>query len=357
MKHINANISNQVLFIGPNYKKPKGGIAQVLSVYSKYFDNFNFISTLNGDSKILKILTIMKAYVIFIFYMLFKNIKIVHVHGTANNSIKRKSIFINTAKTFGKKVIYHVHSATLPDCDKTQHDFINKTFKKCDLVISLTPYWNDYISNTYKCKKVVSVENIIDFPSICSSQSGKDDSVITFLYLGLISKHKGIYDLVDVVVENFQQYNGKVKILIAGNGETDKLTSLITEYGISEVMEYIGWVAGDKKSELLHQCDVYLQPTYAEGQPISILEALSYGKPILTTPVGGIPDIVKQNLNGILFIPGNKRQLSDAIYSFINMSQEKRAEMGQQSLSLVASHMPDKVIEKLETIYNELLNK
>ena len=100
---------------------------------------------------------------------------------------------------------------------------------------------------------------------------------------------------------------------------------------------------------------MYLQPTYAEGQPISILEALSYGKPILTTPVGGIPDIVKNRYNGILFTPGNKRELAEAINDFLEMSPDKVQLMGQNSLSLVESHMPSAVVEKLEKIYTNLL--
>ena len=355
MKMMSKNISDHILLVGPDFKEPKGGIAQVLNVYSKYFQTFHFISTLNGNSKISKIWQVICAYFKFLYYMLFKHIEIIHIHGTANNSIKRKSLFINTAKVFRKKVIYHVHSATLPECDKTQHDFINKTFKKCDLIIALTPYWENYIRNTYDCKKVVSLENIIDYPPNVKEDSEKDATVFTFLYLGLISQHKGIYDLIDVVVNNYHLLKGKARFLIAGNGETDKLTTLIKSNNIGDVMSYIGWVSGREKAELLSQCDVYLQPTYAEGQPISILEALSYGKPILTTPVGGIPDIVKNRYNGILFTPGNKRELAEAINNFLDMSPDKVQLMGQNSLSMVEAHMPSAVVEKLENIYTNLL--
>ena len=156
-------------------------------------------------------------------------------------------------------------------------------------------------------------------------------------------------------MNNYHLLKGKARFLIAGNGETDKLTTLIKSNNIGDVMSYIGWVSGREKAELLSQCDVYLQPTYAEGQPISILEALSYGKPILTTPVGGIPDIVKNRYNGILFTPGNKRELAEAINNFLDMSPDKVQLMGQNSLSMVEAHMPSAVVEKLENIYTNLL--
>ena len=156
-------------------------------------------------------------------------------------------------------------------------------------------------------------------------------------------------------MNNYHLLKGKARFLIAGNGETDKLTTLIKSNNIGDVMSYIGWVSGREKAELLSQCDVYLQPTYAEGQPISILEALSYGKPILTTPVGGIPDIVKNRYNGILFTPGNKRELAEAINNFLDMSPDKVQLMGKNSLSMVEAHMPSAVVEKLENIYTNLL--
>lgn len=351
----NNDIFERVLLIGPDYKRPKGGIAQVLNVYSKYYRNFNFITTLKDGTAFSKVFTLLDALFAFVFIMLFnRSIKIVHIHGTANNSMKRKSLFVNLAKLFNKKVIYHVHSATLPECDKTQHDFIKKTLCKCDVVIALTPYWNDYIKRTYNCKRVITVENIVDYPKMTTNQIQEDKS-LTFLYLGLISNHKGIYDLIDVVREHHYEYQGKAKFVVAGNGETEKFQSLIKEYGISDVISYYGWASGDKKAELLNQCDVYIQPTYAEGQPISILEALSYKKPILTTPVGGIPDIVKDNYNGILFTPGDKVALATAITRFLEMPSNSIQQMGENSHSLVASHMPNEVISKLETIYTELL--
>lgn len=352
---LSNNISKRILFVGPDYMHPKGGIAQVLSVYSKYFPTFNFVSTLNGESKFSKCLTIISAYFKFLYFMLFRNIFIIHIHGTANNSIKRKSIFINTAKLFNKKVIYHVHSATLPECDKTQHDFINKTFKKCDLIISLTPYWEKFISNTYDCKRVISLENIIDYPLTVGTDSQKENDIVTFLYLGLISQHKGIFDLIDVVIHQHNIFKGKARILIAGNGETEKLKKLIGDNHISDVVNYVGWVSGIEKSKLLNASDVYLQPTYAEGQPISILEALSYGKPILSTPVGGIPDIVKDGYNGVLFMPGDNVALAHSIIKFLEMPHQSIQKMGENSLSLVASHMPNEVIKKLERIYSDLL--
>ena len=62
-------------------------------------------------------------------------------------------------------------------------------------------------------------------------------------------------------------------------------------------------VSGHKKEMLLNLCDAYILPSYTEGLPVSILEAMSYGKPILATPVGGIPEVVIDN--GILFQPGD----------------------------------------------------
>ncbi len=353
IKSVKYDIGRKVLSIGPNYKRPKGGIAQLLYVYSKYFDTFNFIATVNGGSKISKVCTLIKAYLIFLYYMLFKGIRIVHVHGASYNSMKRKRLFISTAKFFSKKVVYHVHGGALKEWDKTNHEFINCTFSKCDVVIALTNDWKDFITSTYHCKCVV-VENIVDNPQQ-KVITHKVDNHTTFLYLGLISPLKGIYDLIDVIVSNHSQFDGVAKFVIGGNGETEKLLSLIKCHHIEDVVEFVGWVSGKEKEELLNNCDVFVLPSYVEGQPISILEALSYGKPIVSTPVGGIPDIVKHGYNGLLFTPGNKTELAKCFNTVMRMSAAERKQWGNHSLEIIAPHLPSSVIAKINHIYNELL--
>ena len=81
-------------------------------------------------------------------------------------------------------------------------------------------------------------------------------------------------------------------------------------------VKFEGWVGGEKKIHLLNWADVYILPSFNEGLTISILEALSYNCPIISTPVGGIPEVVTED-NGILVEPGNTKQIAEAIHNYV----------------------------------------
>lgn len=87
--------------------------------------------------------------------------------------------------------------------------------------------------------------------------------------------------------------------------------------------------------------------------PVSILEAMSYGKPILATPVGGIPEIVKQHENGILFQPGDKEEIYKTLKTLVTDSK-LRGNMGRESKRKAESYLPQNVTSSLMEVYKNL---
>lgn len=100
-----------------------------------------------------------------------------------------------------------------------------------------------------------------------------------------IGHNKGIYDLIGVIALHKKEFHGRQKLRVGGNGEVDKVKILIKEKKISDIVSYEGWVSGGRKVELLDVSDAYILPSYKEGLPISILEAMSYGLPMISTKV------------------------------------------------------------------------
>ena len=100
--------------------------------------------------------------------------------------------------------------------------------------------------------------------------------------------------------------------------------------------------------------DVFVLPSYNEGLPISILEAMSYNLPIISTKVGGIPEILKNEYNGYLINPGDLIALENAISALIN-NPSKRKLQGKRSGEIVKSFLPEQVIRQLDYLYKELL--
>lgn len=350
---IEKKISDKILFLGPPYKNPKGGIASVLFLYSRLFESFNFIPTTNMGNFIENLSCFFLAIFKFLYYLLNQNIHIIHIQGASKISFWRVSIFICIAKWFNKKVIYHIHGGGFKSFSLQHKKSVSYIFSKCDVIVALSPNWKQFFEQEFHHKNVRIIPNLIDIP--IEDHSDRDNNVIQFLFLGKICEKKGIFDLIDIIDENKDTFEGKMKLIIGGNGETERLEKTIKDKKLNKIIQFIGWVNGEKKIEILNKSHVYILPSYIEALPISILEAMSYHLPIISTRVGAIPDIVHNNENGFLVNPGDKDALKNAISEMISATPEKRENMGQRSFILVQPYLSIHVSKNLEELYMSLL--
>jgi len=161
--------------------------------------------------------------------------------------------------------------------------------------------------------------------------------------------------LLAVLTAERSVFMDKVKLYVGGDGEVEKLKKIIAENNLEHIVEYVGWVSGERKVELLKECDVYILPSYNEGLPISILEAMSYGLVVASTNVGGIPEVIENGHNGYLFEAGDKPQIFETLQKIINDDSLRAAELRDRSFDIVENYYPEKVIPKLKTFYKSLL--
>lgn len=342
--------ADKVLTIGIDYRVVHGGVAAVENVYSTFYKPFNHVTTVVDNGKVVKLFIFFRAIFIFLVWMLFHNeIEIVHVHGSSGSSFWRKRLFINIAKLFNKKIVLHMHSGRFADFSKDHKKSVSNTLKKCDAVIALSEYWKDFFEKEFDYHKVTVVKNVIAKPIFCKQEHKQ----FTLLFLGLIGFNKGIYDLLDVIDTHQEEFRGDLILKVGGNGEVEKLQELIAKKGISDIVNYEGWVSGEKKADLLNGADVYVLPSYKEGLPISILEAMSYSLPVISTRVGGIPEIIINGKNGFLINPGDKEALYESIIKLKN-SEELRIKMGELSKPIVQEHLPQYVKNQLKELYDSL---
>lgn len=358
MEYLSSELSSKVLTVGPDYRNHRGGVGAVISVYSKYFEVFNFIASYRVGSVFYRIyvftLSIFKLFGILIAN---RGLKIVHIHGASNGSFYRKfMIFFISRYIFRKKIVYHIHGGGFREFYKRSNRFskplIRLVLNNSDCIITLSQSWYQYFSDNFKIKKLIVLPNIVDYPH--KFQKGGKSDYLTLLFFGLICDAKGIFDLLNVIENNKEDYRTKVKLLIGGNGDTQRLKDLIDQQNTGDIVEFLGWVDNEKKSAAFNDSDVFILPSYTEGLPISILEAMSYGKAIIATDVGGVSEVVRENENGILIEPGNLNQIE---YAINNLLQNRYLvkKFGTVSEILVQSYMPEEVMKKLGQIYNSLL--
>jgi glycosyltransferase involved in cell wall biosynthesis len=352
---ISKDISDKVLIISTSLKG-KGGIAMVVNEMSNYYETFNHVATTVQSKYFFKKLEcFLTAVSLLLYYIFFRKIKIVHIHGASYVSFFRKMLVIMLCRSFKIKIVYHIHGAEFKLFFKKYNKLgiIKKTIDKTDALIVLSDNWKQYFSAIVDKNRIFVLNNVVNKPVICKNYL-KTYSSINYLFLGRIGERKGIYDLLDVVRANKMHLEGKFLLYVGGDGEIDRLTECIVRHKLQNLIKFEGWVSGIKKKELLSICDIYILPSYNEGLPVSILEAMSYGMPIISTNVGGIPDVITENKNGLLINPGDKSELTKSIFYFMENTQEIKR-MGMRNMEMIKKFYAENVIPNLNDIYATLL--
>ena len=221
-----------------------------------------------------------------------------------------------------------------------------------DLLICLSNRWLEFYEKNFKVKKVSILNNVVlpleNFNEV--SYKGR----LELLFLGLICKDKGVFDLLEVIRANKDKFRNKLFLRIGGNGELERLIAYIRKYDLNDFVSFEGWVSGEKKDLLFRASNVYILPSYYEGLPLSILEAMSYGLPIIASDVGGIPDILNNYTNGLMVEPGNHQEIQKALFALLD-NPYLISIYSQKSLFGVVDFLPGSVLNQLLKIYSELL--
>jgi glycosyltransferase involved in cell wall biosynthesis len=349
-----------ILFIGPHYKNHRGGVGAVIEVYSKNITPFNFIPTMCYKNKFYELFFFAGA-VLRLFFILLTNrkIKIVHIHGSKEGSVIRKVVMCFIArKIFLKKIVYHVHAGAYMDCYTQGKSFYKAMVRflihNSEAVVILSGIWIDTFNDNFKIKRSLVIRNPVE-KRIESVIPRTNNRFTNFLFLGRIADHKGIFDLLQAIIEDQPNLRGKCKLYVGGNHDVEKLQQIIADNKIADLVEYVGWIQENDKDEHYRACDYFILPTYHEAMPMTILESFSYGKPVISTPVGSIPEILQHNHNGFLFTPGDIAALKKLINEVID-NPSLSAEFSTNALNKAAGFYPEAITNELKKLYEEILS-
>ena len=352
---IEAMPTPKVLFVGPD--NSKGGIGAVLNVYSRNLPNFQLLTTFSSEPNKNRII----YFIISLFKLLKKLIKdndinIVHIHTASNGSFLRKSIVLLIAKTLSRKVVLHIHGGSFKEylsSSAIRARYIVAILKMTDVVVCLSDEWLAYFNSHIGLKNVVVLSNPIELPILGNRKN--EQKKIELLFLGAVVPAKGIFDLLEYLSTNKYFISDRLRLHICGEGDKNQLDKLLQKHNIADKVIQHGWVQNDLKSNLMNMMDVFILPSYIEALPMSILEAMSYGKPIISTRVGGIPSLVKDDYNGWLYDPYDIKVL-DKIIEEIFADKGKVKVYGHNSRTEALKYDIHTIAKKLNSIYDRALN-
>lgn len=342
----------KVLVIATSHKT-RGGITSVIKAHQKgrQWKNFHckWIETHIDKSGSLKLLYFCKGWIQFILNLPFY--EIVHIHTSEPPSAIRKALFLWWAKLWKKKIIVHFHAFSPETTINGKYQNVYKyLFTHADKVIVLSQLWEKYVNNTFHLGNKIQVIYNPCTTEILPDRYPKQNII---LYAGTVNARKGYADMIKAFAKIASQYP-EWKVVFAGNGEIDKGKILAKDLDIESQTQFLGWINGKKKDKAFKEASIFCLPSYAEGFPMAVLDAWAYGLPVITTPVGGIPDIAKDGENLLLFQPGNYDQLAVQMERLIKDSA-LREKIQKQSLILATTKFNINTINKeIEDLYKSL---
>lgn len=304
-----------------------------------------------------RLLTAATALFRFLGLLVQRKVGLVHCHAAMKGSFWRKSLFALIARVARIPVVFHLHGSEMKTFvhrqPKLVQQLIGWVLSKQSVVVVLSQSWADYVHSISPTAKVQVLPNYVPLPELPTNRdfAGKD---VRLLFLGLVGTRKGVYDLLPAFQKAIGDF-GAMQLTIGGNGEVDQAQIMANELNVMDRVTFAGWVSGEDKLRLLQQADIYVLPSYNEGLPVSILEAMSWGVPVISTRVGGIPELIDDGEDGLLIEAGDQTALSAAILRLAGDAQS-RAAMGAAARNKVATGFSKSVVlPQLEGIYTRLL--
>ena len=175
------------------------------------------------------------------------------------------------------------------------------------------------------------------------------------MYAGTLNERKGYKDLIiafSKIAHNYSDW----KLVFAGNGEIEKGKTLSKKLNIYDQVVFKGCVLGKEKHKLFSEASIFCLPSYAEGFPMAVLDAWAYGLPVISTPVGGIPDIAIHGENMLLGAPGNIQSLRDNLKLLIDNEKLKIKLIKASENFANGEFSMNNLSEKWNELYKDLLN-
>lgn len=354
-------MKKKVCMIVPSFSA-KGGITTVVNGYrNSELENeyqIKYLETYCDGNKLNKIVKAICAYLSFGKELILNKPDLVHIHSSFGGSFYRKLPIIYMASIFKIPIVNHIHGSAIADlyinASPKKKKLVEKCFDKCRYLIVLSEEWKEKISVVKTSTPTVVVENysVIHKECLCK----KTSEIKQILFLGFITELKGCFDIPEIVEKVTRQYD-KIKVILAGSGEVKKVQEILKKKKLEKYFIFPGWVKKEEKEKLLKTANLFLLPSYTEAMPMSILEAMGYGLPIIASNVGGIPQLVEDGKNGFMVKPGDIDGFATAILNIIK-NDDLNYEMGKSSLEKAdEKYSLEGHIEKIKVLYEAVLRR
>jgi glycosyltransferase involved in cell wall biosynthesis len=355
-----------ILMLGAHPERVKGGVStcarNILSSDLVKDYPITYIATKVDGSNLVKLGVAIQAVFLFLWKLGTINVALIHIHGSHYASFYRKMIFILLAKMAGKKVLFHCHGSRFDQFylkgPSWQKRLIRKILSLCDRVVVLSPFWKTFFEEFLDVNLLSILPNAIILSNYQSpgNKEKKLGGKPIVLFAGEVGERKGVYDLLAVIPRLVLKFP-QVTVRFAGNGDLEKIRHTVKSLKIEEHVELTDWVTSETLIDYYYESVLFVLPSYHEGLPMAILEAMACGLAVVSTRVGGIPELIREGENGFLIDPGDQGGLEEALSALL-ADPSRREQMGRNNIEKIRDEYEMSVYSaRLRDLYRELLGE
>lgn len=361
----------KVLILVPNEHR-KGGVNNYYKVLRKSlganFEYFNRGQKKSNESNFLRPFRLIKDYYCYYTQCKKSNYSVAVINTSLDyGGLIRDAIFLLLTRNNIRKIVFFRGWRPAVEQRINRNAFIQylfkKTFLNADHIIVLSSAFKKAIQGWDYNHPICVETTIVDedlfrngFADNFITQK-KNKPGISLLYVGNIIKEKGVFDLLKAMVIIQQSSLSKdVELIIAGVGKAmDDAKAYVQEHRLN--VRFTGFVRDLEKTEVFVQSDIFIFPSYYEGMPTSILEAMSFGLPVVTTRVGGLPDFFEDGVMGKFAEFRSPEHLAELTINLIN-DEDSRLKISQYNYDYSKDRFySSKVASRLISITQEVANR
>jgi len=341
---------NKIIILRPALRQNRGGVGSYYNIVEKLTDRIDFFnigkrsSCKNWLTQLQSIIYSLTDYIRFIFVLPWYNLVVVNPSMT-KNCLYRDSLYIRIAKLFHKKVVVfwrgfnHLYFDNVVKCKYKK--LLNNTFFRVDHTIVLGKNIYEAL-HTIGCNTPYSISTtILTSGLLLRSPKQFKSGKFTILFLARLEKDKGIMEALDCykIVKHHYPF---VDMLIAGSGKAfSDVQTRILEENIPDV-KLLGYVSGESKYNAYYHADMYIFPSYYEGMPNSVLEAMGMGLPVVTSKVGGLTDFFEDEKMGYIIDDWKLERYVKAIFCLIENNNIEQ--ISEYNRSYAKRHFLDYIV-------------
>jgi len=339
----------KILVVGDS-RKMKGGVSTVIKtmeaspLWKKY--SCRWVQCQINSTKLAKVLYLLKGIIECLFVM--PRYDIVHFMTTPGSGMVVQLPMFLYSVLLGKKKILHLHVGN--QLKDFQNDRVLRyCVKHSELVLTLGKSWCEYVPAPQKwCGRVDYLYN----PS--QSPMKQIEWKKYFLFAAWFDLNKGY----DTLLEGFAKVNKKYpdwRLVMCGVGHFDELKGYIRKNKLENHVDLPGWVEGTVKDKYFREAYAYCMTSYKEGLPMTVLESMAYGVPVISTPVGCLPEFLEDHKNVIFFDFKDADGLAKAMIELIEHQDMRTKITKDASDTIKAKFQIEVFVRRLDGFYQELL--